>query len=158
MTDRQIETVVLDRASKCFSAKVDDLKIVLTQQYGKKLYFNIKFKKLFFPIPIAFRKNGKTVVFSLPSELPDRVMQWKRDLIRQMMSTTPSLEVEFDIDTFPKEIVHIFSSSIISALNTPGMEVILMQPGFSPLFQADETYEEVQVEADLMGFGNEWMA
>ena len=156
MTDRQIETVLLNRVCKC-GLNATDPKIVLTQQYGKKLFFNIKSKKLPWPTPIAFRKNGKTMVFSLPSELPDKVMLWKRDLIRQMVSN-PSIEVEFDIDTFPKEIVHIFSSAIISALNTPGMEVILMVSGLSPLFQADETYEEVQVEADLMEFENGWMA
>jgi hypothetical protein len=59
--------------------------------------------------------------------------------------------MDFDICKAPREVVHIFFSAIISALNTPGMSIGIMANA-NEMFGPDETYEEVQIEADLMGF------
>lgn len=168
MTDKQIVDVLLKRAAKAgkqIDASLSNPQIVMTQQYGKKLYFNILFDNSVFPHPISFSFKGKTMVFVLP-ELPERLMDWKRDMIKQMNSNganalrqfgtnAVSNFVQFDISTFPKEIVHIFSNGIISALNTDGMGIYITAMGLPVLFAPNETYETVQVEADLMEFENE---
>ena len=148
MTDKQIVDMVLKRASKSLKKP----RLVMTQQYNKKLYFNIIAEDCVFPYPIAFSSKGKTMVFILP-ELPERLMAWKMNIVKQIMSNRTYC-IGFDINTFPKEIVHIFSSAIISALNTPGMGVHVMTSGLPMLFDPDETYEEVQIEADMMSFEN----
>ena len=156
MTDRQIIDTVLKRASKAVKSineKLVNPKLVLTQQYQKKLYFSIKFENQLISSPIAFSHKGKTMVFILP-ELPERLIEWKIGVIRRI-SQSRNGYIPFDLETSPKEIVHIFSSSIISALNTPGMGVHIMAMGLPTLFSPDETYEEVQIEADMMEFENE---
>lgn len=152
MTDKQILDIVLKRASIAVKANGGELispKVVITCQYGKKLYFSLKFENDTFPHPIAFSNHGSSMVFMLP-ELPDHLMGWKRDIIKRIANNTE--HVIYDIDAFPKEIVHIFSSAIISALNTEGMGVHIMAMGLPTLFNPNETYETVQVEADLMEF------
>ena len=157
MTDDQLLDVVLSRAEKVgknIHSEYKNPKIVLTQQYGKKIYFALKFDNSSLPLFLAFARNGTRQVFILP-ELPARLMDWKRDTIKKIMNT-PGINpyIEFDIHTMPKEVVHIFFSAIISALNTPGMSIGLMA-SCNEMFGPDETYEEVQIEADLMGFKND---
>ena len=148
MTDKQIADILLKRASK----SLKNPRLVITQQYGKKLYFNIMAENCMFPCPIAFSNKGKTMVFILP-ELPERLIAWKMDAVKQITSNKNHC-IDFDIKTFPKEIVHIFSSAVISALSTIGMGIHLMTSGLPVLFAPDETYEEVQIEADMMSFEN----
>lgn len=158
MTDDQLLDVVLSRAAKVgknINPKYKNPKIVLTQQYGKKIYFALKFDNLCLPLFLVFAKNGTKRVFILP-ELPERLMDWKRDTIKKIMNT-PGINgyIDFDIHAAPKEVVHIFFSAIISALNTPGMSIGLMVTACEEMFGPDETYEEVQIEADLIGFKND---
>lgn len=151
MTDDQLLNVVLERASKAaksFNTQWKNPKLVLTQQYGKKIYFAIKFDNSRIPSFLTFAKNGLKQVFILP-ELSARLMDWKRDTIKKIANGY----VDFDIHKEPKEVVHIFFSAIISALNTPGMSIGLMA-SCNEMFGPDETYEEVQIEADLMEFNN----
>lgn len=158
MTDDQLLDVVLSRAAKVgksINSEYKNPKIVLTQQYGKKIYFTLKFEGSTTPFWISFAKNGTKQVFILP-ELPSRLMDWKRDTIKKIMNT-PGMSnyIDFDIHAAPKEVVHIFFNAIISALNTPGMSIGLMVTISEDMFGPDETYEEVQIEADLMGFKND---
>lgn len=152
MTDDQLLDVVLSRAAKVgknINSEYKNPKIVLTQQYGKKIYFALKFENSSLPLFLAFARNGTKQVFILP-ELPARLMDWKRDMIKKIANGY----VDFDIHKKPKEVVHIFFSAIISALNTPGMSIGMMA-SCEDMFSPDETYEEVQIEADLMGFNND---
>lgn len=157
MTDDQLLKVFLTRAEKTgksHNARLKNPRVVLTQQYGKKLYFALMFEG---SIPfwwISFTKNGKKQVFILP-ELPDRLMDWKHDVIRKLINNSFTNYMDFDICKAPKEIVHIFFSAIISALNTPGMSIGLMGTTSEEMFGPNETYEEVQIEADLMGFSDD---
>lgn len=153
MTDEQLLKVFLTRAEKTgksYRAQLKNPRVVLTQQYGKKLYFALLFEGLITPLWIAFAKNGIKQVFILP-ELPERLMNWKHDIIRNLINNPFVNYIDFDICKAPKEIVHIFFSAIISALNTPGMSIGIMANA-NEMFGPDETYEEVQIEADLMGF------
>lgn len=158
MTDDQLLDVVLSRAAKVgknINSEYKNPKIVLTQQYGKKIYFALKFDNSSLPLFLAFARNGTKQVFILP-ELPSRLMDWKRDTIKKLMNTLGmSSYIDFDIHAAPKEVVHIFFSAIISTLNTPGMSIGLMFTTNEDIFGPDETYEEVQIEADLMGFKND---
>ena len=152
MTDEQLLKVFLTRAEKMgksYNAQLKNPRVVLTQQYGKKLYFALMFEGSTIPFLMSFTKNGKKQVFILP-ELPARLMDWKRDMIKKIANGY----VDFDIHKEPKEVVHIFFSAIISALNTPGMSIGMMA-SCEDMFSPDETYEEVQIEADLMGFNND---
>lgn len=155
MTDQQLLDVILNRAVKCVNdslindSHIKNVKLVLNQQYGKKLYFAFTYDSALAPLWITFKDNSKTQVFVLP-ELPDRLMDWKHNMIHEIQQSARAC-VEFDISTAPKEIVHIFFSAIISALNTPGMSVGLTMANYT-IFGSDETYEEVQIEADLLGF------
>lgn len=158
MTDEQIVDIVIKRAIQAWNAShadgntVSSAKIALIQQYNKKIYFTVLIESLATIVPLAFSHNRQLVVFLLP-ELPDKLMEWKHDIIRQCKES--SLEyVVFDVKTFPKEIVHIFSSAVISALNTSGMSMNLMTSGHPEVFAADETYEEISIEADLMEFSS----
>lgn len=158
MTDNQLLDVVYARAKKAckqFNSKLDNPRLVLIQQYGKKLYFALMLDGAITPMPLRFSKDGRSQVFILP-ELPERLMAWKHDIVRDIMkkSNYPQY-ADFDINIEPKEVVHIFFSAIISALNTPGMSISVET---LEIFGPAETYEEVQVEADLMEFGNDWMA
>ena len=161
MTDQQLLNVFLKRVVKAVDAlnrygpNVEP-KLVLSQQYGKKLYFAIAFENTDFytnanPWWIRFLNNDKIHVFTLP-ELPDRLMDWKCKTICEIRQSVKNY-VNFDISTAPKEVVHIFFSAIISALNTPGMSIGLTMG--CTVFDANETYEEVQIEADLMGFNDD---
>ena len=154
MTDDQLLKIVLMRAEKAgknYNAQLKNPRLVLTQQYGKKLYFALKFDNSTMPVWLGFAKNGRKQVFILP-ELPMRLMDWKQQKIHEIGNSSPlAAYVEFDIHNEPKEVVHIFFNAIISALNTPGMSVCLMIQS-DELFSPDETYEEVQIESDLMGF------
>ena len=156
MTDQQLLNVFFKRAVKAADAlnrygTTVEPKLVLTQQYSKKLYFAIAFENTsnyINPWWIRFLNNDKIHVFTL-SELPDRLMEWKHRTIHEILQSAKNY-VEFDINTSPKEVVHIFFSAVISALNTPGMSIGLTMG--CTLFDANETYEEVQIEADLLGF------
>lgn len=153
MTDQQLLNVFLKRAAKAADVFKHGVKLVLSQQYGKKLYFaiaceNTNFYTSTYPWWITFSNNSKSSMFVLP-ELPDRLMDWKHSMIHEIQQSGNAY-VDFDINTAPKEVVHIFFSAIISALNTPGMSVGLTAG--CTVFDANETYEEVQIEADLAGF------
>ena len=156
MTDQQIVDLVLARATRCLNEsdcfKAKNPKIVITQQFNKKMYFGIADDYSKIPYFMRFMQNGTSSIFMM-QELPSRLMQW-HDTIAKINAST-SHYVEFDIKTFPKEIVHIFSSAVISMLNTPGMGMWLPMRNGSQLFMfnPNETYEEVSVEADLMQFG-----
>ena len=153
MTDEQLLKVFLARAEKTgksYNAQLKNPRVVLTQQYGKKLYFALMFEGSTIPFLMSFTKNGKKQVFILP-ELSDRLMDWKHDIIRKLINNPFTNYIDFDIYKAPKEIVHIFFSAIISALNTPGMSIGVMTNA-NEMFGPNETYEEVQIEADLMGF------
>ena len=149
MTDKQIVDIILKRV-KAADKSIKNPKIVLTQQYGKRLYFNIMSDGAAYPCIMSFSRNKQLVVFVMP-ELPERLMEWKASTIKKIKSSKNNC-LEFNIDTFPKEIVHIFSSAIISALNTPGMGVHVALSGMPTIFSPDETYEEVQIEADMLSF------
>lgn len=157
MTDQQLLKVIANRVVKCVSDShilnihVNTVKLVLSQQYGKKLYFAVTFDNTLAPWWITFKNSTKTQIFVMP-ELPARLMEWKHDMICRIQQDSCGY-VEFDINTAPKEVVHIFFSAIISALNTPGMSVGLTMDNYT-IFGGDETYEEVQIEADLAGFGD----
>lgn len=156
MTDDQLLKVFLARAEKTgksYNAQLKNPRIILTQQYGKKLYFALMFEGSTTPFWISFAKNGMKQVFILP-ELPERLMDWKHDVIRKIIHTPFTNCIDFDIFKEPKEVVHIFFSAIISALNTPGMSIGIMANA-DEMFGPNETYEEVQIEADLMGFKND---
>ena len=159
MTDNQLLRVILSRAAKVgkkINSQLDNPRLVLTQQYGKKLYFALKFDYSTQPLWLSFSKNGMNKIFILP-ELPERLMKWKHDIIHEI-GQSPFMTYYFDITKEPKEVVHVFFSAVISALNTPGMSVNLSAAPDNPVFGPAETYEEVQVEADLMEFENGWMA
>lgn len=164
MTDNQLLRVILSRAIKVgkkIDNRLDNPQLVLTQQYGKKLYFALKFDWSTQPLPLSllllsFSKNGINQIFVLP-ELPKRLMKWKHDVIHEICQNA-FMTYDFDISKEPKEVVHVFFSAVISALNTPGMSFNLSAAPDNPLFGPNETYEEVQVEADLMEFENGWMA
>ena len=155
MTDRQLLDVLLKRAAvagKQHCEQWKNPKLVLTQQYGKKLYFALKFEGASMPALIGFAKNGFSRVFLLP-ELPERLMDWKQETIHKIVNAKEyAFYTDFDIDKEPKEVVHVFFSGVISALNTPGMSTGLMSVNRN-LFGPNETYEEIQVEADLGMFG-----
>lgn len=155
MTDKQLLDIFLKRAEasgKHYNPALKNPSIVITQQYGKKLYFSIKFDGSTSPFWLNFSKDGITMVFSLPEQLPNRLMDWKREIIRTIMNFHINY-VEFDLEKSPKEIVHIFFSSLISALNTPGMSVgLFAYNNTNYIFEANETYEEISIEADLMSF------
>ena len=157
MTDDQLLKIILIRAAKAAkssNASLKDPRLVLTQQYGKKLYFALKFDGSIIPYRMSFSKNGTKQVFVLP-ELPERLMDWKHETIKKIYESSSLCNyVDFDIHAAPKEVVHIFFSAIISALNTPGMSVGLMVL-HEDIFGPDETYEEIQIEADLMEFNND---
>lgn len=156
MTDDQLLKVFLARAEKTgksYNAQLKNPRVVLTQQYGKKLYFALLFEGSTIPFWISFAKNGKKQVFILP-ELPERLMDWKHDVIRKLIGNSFVNYIDFDICKAPREIVHIFFSAIISALNTPGMSIGVMAYA-NEMFGPNETYEEVQIEADLMEFNDD---
>lgn len=157
MTDKQILSIVVKRIEKevkTYNSHWTRAKIILLPQYGKKLLFAVKFfsDKINYDCPtviLRFNHLGKSMVFSLP-ELPERLMEWKRNAIKDC---TQKQYIEYDPVSFPKEIVHIFSSAIISALNTPGMSMIIPISNNSIyVFKPNETYEEICVEADLLEF------
>lgn len=154
MTDQQLLNVFLKRAAKVVDASHKHrAKLVLSQQYGKKLYFAIACENAnvyanAYPWWITFSNNSKFSVFVLP-ELPNRLMEWKHNMIHEIQQSIKSY-IDFDINTAPKEVVHIFFNAIISALNTPGMSIGLTMG--CTVFDANETYEEVQIEADLLEF------
>lgn len=158
MTDEQIVDIVIKRAIQAWNAShasentISSAKIALIQQYNKKIYFTVLIESLATIVPLAFSHNRQSMVFLLP-ELPDKLMEWKRDIIRKCRESNLQYVV-FDVRTFPKEIVHIFSSAVISALNTSGMSMNLMTFGHPEVFAADETYEEISIEADLDGFSS----
>lgn len=160
MTDAQILDVVLKRAirmvqqdDELHSSAYKSAKLVLTQQYGKKIFFAIMYNGVNTPFWIKFTKDNRSVMFHLP-ELPERLMSWKREIISKSMHNT-SRCVECDFETLPKEIVHIFCSAIISALNDPKMSVGLSTFTNANIFDPEDTYEKVSIEADLMSFGND---
>lgn len=156
MTDMQLVNLVRRRASKCSdNENASSLpKIVVVQQYHKKLYFALKFENSKLYSFLTFSQDNQSVVFRLP-ELPERLMDWKHDIIKRCESSKEQC-VEFDISTFPKEIVHMFCCSIISALNTPGMSVMYISESRQSIFEPDETYEEIQIEADMQVFDGEF--
>lgn len=159
MTDNQLLRVILSRAIKVgkkIDNRLENPRLVLTQQYGKKLYFALKFDWSIQPLWLSFSKNGINQIFILP-ELSERLMKWKHDVIHEIYQNI-YMTYDFDISIEPKEVVHVFFSAVISALNTPGMSVCLSAAPDNPLFGPAETYEEVQIEADLMEFENGWMA
>ena len=66
MTDEQLLKVFLTRAEKTgksYRAQLKNPRVVLTQQYGKKLYFALLFEGLTTPIWISFAKNGNYFIF-----------------------------------------------------------------------------------------------
>ena len=165
MTDKQILDIVLKRADQCakscpetYLKNLKNPKVVITQQYGKKLYFAIKFEGIQYPLWLKFAKNGKSIVFALPQDLPSHLMKWKHDLIKKIQPVLYDHVpyVDFDLETTPKEIVHMFSSSIISALNSSGMSMGFMSSSMPNIFDADETYEQISVEADLENFEEDY--
>lgn len=159
MTDNQLLDIFLKRAAiagKSYNATLKDPHVVITQQYGKKLYFAVKFDGSIVPFWIKFTKSGWSKIFSFPEVLPEKLIGWKREAIRKIMNATTVFNyIDFDLSTIPKEVAHIFFSALISALNTPGMSIGFQVSGCQDLFDAKETYEEVSVEADLMSFEQE---
>lgn len=151
MTDKQIVNIVLKRAAQSLKSNdydiKNDIKIVMYQQYHKKLYFGMSNGILH---PLSFSNGSTSMVFVLP-ELPERLMEWKTSTIKKMSSSKNC--IEFDIETFPKEVVHMFASAIITALSSPSMSINMIIGGeVIPLFKSNETYETVQIEADLSEF------
>ncbi len=152
MTDKQIVNIVLKRAAQSLKRNdydiKNDIKIVMYQQYHKKLYFGMSFNGIVHPL--SFSNGSTSMVFMLP-ELPERLMEWKTSTIKKMSFSTGC--IEFDIETFPKEVVHMFASAIITALSSPSMSInMIIGGGAIPLFKSNETYETVQIEADLSEF------
>ena len=154
MTDEQFLNVILKRVSeKTVQSGMHDQhpKIVVFQQFGKHLYFGLTFNDMSYT-PLMFRKDGVNSVFKI-MHVPEHLESW-RYAVTNMMKSSMHNCIDFDIAAFPKEIVHIFFSGIISALNTPGMSIRCSAPGLT-LFEGDETYEQVCIEADMTMFEND---
>ena len=154
MTDKQILDVVIKRIAKVakqYDASLSNPKICFFHQYAKKLMFCVKFNNSTTPYLIRFRKNSTSIVFMLP-ELPGEDLEWKRNVIKQLVNSNNTQLVEYDLEHTPKSIIHIFSSAMISALNSPTMSVDIGINNCLPIFNANETYEEVSIEADMDTF------
>lgn len=160
MTDKQFLDIFLKRAAiagKSYNATLKNPRVVIVQQYGKKLYFAVKFDGTVIPFWIKFAKDGLSRVFSFPEIFPEKLIKWKQETIHKILTTATAFNnyIDFDLKNTPKEVVHIFFSSLISALNIPGMSVGFQAEGCQDIFDANETYEEISVEADLMSFEQE---
>ena len=151
MTDKQFLDIFLKRAAiagKSYNATLKNPRVVIVQQYGRKLYFAVKFDGAVIPFWIKFAKDGLSKVFSFPEILPEKLFKWKQETIHNY--------IDFDLKNTPKEVVHIFFSSLISALNIPGMSVGFQAEWCHDIFDANETYEEISIEADLMSFSKDF--
>lgn len=158
MTDKQLLDAVKRRVlnainANCDSNKESKVDICIIHQYRKKLYFCAKLmpsnKKYMFNFVKA--EDGFRRMFILP-ELPERLMGWKYDVINSYpMASSNGDAYVFDLDKTPKEVIHMFASAIISALNTPGVGMGLMSVA-NYVFDPSETYEEICLEADLHVF------
>ena len=156
MTDRQILDMVvkrIDLAAKQYDTKLTNPKICFVQQYSKKLIFCVKFNNSTIPYFIRFRKGKTSMAFVLP-ELSGNDLEWKRNTIRQLANSGNAQLVEYDLDRTPKSVIHIFSSAMISALNSNEMGVDIGISNCIPIFKTNETYEEVSIEADMDTFTN----
>lgn len=153
MTDNQLLDVILNRVNKLIEINghhPKNSKVVITQQYGKKLFFAVLVSTNKMPYWFRFTKDGISKVFIMP-ELPERLMEWKRATIKKIQANCLNY-IDFDLESTPKEVIHIFFSAFISALNIPGMSIGLMNVGIPEIFEPNETYEEVQIKADMMMF------
>ena len=158
MTDKQFLDIFLKRAAiagKSYNATLKNPRVVIVQQYGRKLYFAVKFDGAVIPFWIKFAKDGLSKVFSFPEILPEKLFTWKQETIHKILTTATAFNnyIDFDLKNTPKEVVHIFFSSLISALNIPGMSVGFQAECCQDIFAANETYEEISIEADL----NSWL-
>ena len=155
MTDKQIVDTFVRRSNKAaaqWQKPAHNASVVITQQYKKKLYFAVKFDEIAQPVWIAFEKDGIMSIFKLP-ELDDspETISWKQKTIKQIVDSGIGY-VKYDLAKMPNEIVHIFSHAVITALSTPGMSTYFITQKHPAIFASNETYEMIQLEADLMSY------
>ena len=98
------------------------------------------------PSLLRFKKDGKYGVFKLVSDSDDFIA-WKNKLLDDMHT----LEcIDYEKANVPKSIKHFVVSTIIKALNTPGMALYAtLNSSSEPLINENENYASVCIEYDL---------
>ena len=156
MTDRQIVDFILFRAKKSVAQAKSDLvdpKLVLYHN-AQRLYLAVKFKNYNEPCMIRFiRKNNMCGLFQVKCDNPE-FSSWKQAL-KNSFGNTAVFIADYDLESLPPYIKHFVSYAFIEALKSKGIGFdmfALSYPADFPLIDPNETYEEVSIETDLMGF------
>lgn len=152
MNDKQIISFIEVRAKKIgmpngFPDATPHLGIMRTCS-NLYLCINYEMNSQFTPTPaiIRFKQNGKYGVFKLVSDSDDFLM-WKNDLLGNMRN---GASIDYEKANVPKSIKHLVVSTIIKALNTPGMALYAtLKSSSEPLIKEYENYASVCIEYDL---------
>ena len=87
-------------------------------------------------------------MFKLVSDSDDFIV-WKNKLLDDMR-TLKCINIDYEKANVPKSIKHLVVSTIIKALNTPGMALyVTLNSSSEPLIKEYENYASVCIEYDL---------
>ena len=153
MNDKQIISFIETRAKKIgmpngFTDATLHLGIV--NSGGGNLYLCIIYgnNSLVTPSLLRFKKDGKYGVFKLVSDSDDFIA-WKNKLLDDMR-TLECICIDYEKANVPKSIKHLVVSTIIKALNTPGMALYAtLNSSSEPLIKEYNNYASVCIEYDL---------
>lgn len=149
MTDKQIEQLLINRATKAGQENHLGLaKLVVFRSYSK-LFLAIKYANVDEPFWVRFSRGAVRGLFKLTSDNPEFIA-WEDQVFKQVK---PNGTMKFDIDTAPKSVKHLIAHTVIQALKTKGMGLdccaVLSSYRDLVLVDTNESYEEVAIETDL---------
>ena len=93
---------------------------------------------------LRFKQHGQYGMFKLTSDSTDFLL-WKKHLLPKMTNA-----IDYEKANVPKSIKHLVASTIIKALNTPGMALYVTNAYSSePLINENENYASICIDYDL---------
>jgi len=152
MTDEQIAKFILHRAkANAVPLKLYNPKLVIWHDSYSD-FLAIKFSNDDRPFIVRFCHGTKRGLFKLKLH-SEEFIKWQKQKLNEHKCT--AFAVDYDLPAMPSCIKHFVSYAIIEALKTRGMGFDLFSfafPNDISLIDPTETYEEVAIETDLLGF------
>lgn len=150
MTDKQIISFLESRAKKvgqsigCANI-TPHLGIIKS---GNNLFLCVLYKSTGKEIctMLRFKQNGQYGIFKLVSDSSDFI-KWKTHLLSELKY---GKTINYEEANVPDSIKHLVISTVIKALNTPGMALYAtMYSSSEPLISENENYESICIDYDL---------
>ena len=151
MNDKQIISFIETRAKKIgmpngFTNATPHLGIMKSGSNNLYLCIIYDNNALITPSLLRFKKDEKYGMFKLVSDSDDFIA-WKNKLLDDMRTLNC---IDYEKANVPKSIKHLVVSTIIKALNTPGMALYAtLNSSSEPLIKEYENYASVCIEYDL---------